>query len=361
MHLNQFSLNQTTIAASLVSWYRRNKRELPWRDTVDPYKIWLSEVILQQTRVVQGAPYYEKFIAQYPDVHSLARAPEEEVLRLWQGLGYYTRARNLHACAKQVVQQYNGCFPSEYDQLVKLKGVGNYTAAAIASFAFKKRIPVLDGNVHRVISRIFGVTDSHQSGKGRKKFQKLAEHLIEDAPPDIFNQAIMEFGALICTPKKPDCIRCVVREHCYACAKGLQKELPAKNKKSGKKDRYFYYLVLKKDDSVIVKKRSGKDIWTGLYDFYLIEKSAPGLVAEIDDPFLKRMLNSAKLVNESGFYKHLLTHQRIFAIFLLFELEEASALKNELKNQDLEWASTEKIKQLPKPILINKYLHDQIF
>ncbi|WP_375579469.1 A/G-specific adenine glycosylase [Marivirga tractuosa] len=243
---------------SLINWYKNNKRDLPWRNTTDPYKIWLSEIILQQTRVNQGLPYYNKFVSQYPKVLDLAKAPEDEVMRLWQGLGYYSRARNLHECAKSVVKDYNSEFPKAYNELLKLKGVGKYTAAAIASFAFEQAVPVVDGNVFRVLARYFDVSDDISQPKTFTKFFNIAKELIPDDYAASFNQAMMELGATICTPKKPDCENCPLSQECEARIHHKQSELPVKMKKIKIKNRYLYYLIWQHEEKLAMKKEVQK-------------------------------------------------------------------------------------------------------
>src|ERR1041385_985871 len=250
----------------LLSWYARNRRDLPWRKTRDPYKIWLSEVILQQTRVQQGLPYYLAFVKKCPDVKKLAAAPEDEVVKLWQGLGYYSRARNLHAAAKMVVKDFAGKFPGNYEDLRKLKGIGDYTAAAIASLSFDERKAVVDGNVYRVLSRIFGIEDAIDSTVGKKIFSELANELISQKFPADHNKAIMEFGALQCVPKNPDCKNCPFVLHCYAQKKKIIHLFPLKSKKTKITDRFFYYLVIRHKGHIYIKQRTGKDIWKGLFD-----------------------------------------------------------------------------------------------
>ncbi|MFB0925151.1 MAG: A/G-specific adenine glycosylase, partial [Vicingaceae bacterium] len=227
----------------LIVWYNEHKRDLPWRKTTDPYQIWLSEIILQQTRVNQGLDYFNKFIKKHPDIHSLAQSSEKDVLNLWQGLGYYSRARNLHFTAKYISNELNGEFPTEYKDILNLKGVGEYTAAAIASFAYKEAYPVVDGNVYRVLSRMFGIENPIDSTEGKKVFKQLATELIDTKNPDTYNQAIMEFGALQCTPKKPNCEDCPYLLECFAYKNGLITELPKKEKKIKQRNRYFNYLV----------------------------------------------------------------------------------------------------------------------
>ena len=227
----------------LISWYLINKRDLPWRKTKNPYKIWLSEIILQQTRVQQGLPYYWKFIAAYPTIQALALANEDEVLNLWQGLGYYSRARNMLKTARVINEQYEGCFPTNYNDLLKLNGIGEYTAAAIASFSFKEPVAVVDGNVYRVLSRLFDIDTPIDSGEGKKAFRFLADEVLDKVNPDTFNQAIMEFGALHCTPQKPDCNNCVLNGTCLSRVNGTISQRPVKKKKNASKQRFFVYKV----------------------------------------------------------------------------------------------------------------------
>ena len=258
-------------SSSIISWYNDNKRDLPWRQTEDPYKIWLSEIILQQTRVEQGSSYYDALISKYPTITSLADANADDVLRLWQGLGYYSRARNLHAAAKYVKNELNGVFPNTYDEIIKLKGVGDYTASAISSFAFKEVKPVLDGNVFRVIARHFGIFSDIAKAGSKKDFKKVLFEIIDSKRPDTFNQAIMEFGALQCSPKKPNCLFCPLNHSCYAYSHDKQGELPIKIKKIKRKSRYFNYIIIKCKDKIALHKRSSGDIWEGLYEFPLHE------------------------------------------------------------------------------------------
>lgn len=340
-------------AGIIVGWYRLNKRALPWRETRDPYKIWLSEVILQQTRVQQGLSYYEAFVKKYPTVKALAAAPEDEVLKLWQGLGYYSRARNLHAAAKHVATAQKGTFPPDYQGLRKLKGVGDYTASAIASICYGEAQPVVDGNVYRVLSRIFGISTPIDSTTGKKEFRELAAQLIPEKDPASFNQAIMEFGAMQCVPKSPDCGKCVFVQYCEARKKNLVATLPVKAKKTKVTDRYFYYLVIRHKDEVFIRQRSGKDIWQGLHDFPLIE--AKETLTEkklVMSPEWKAVFgkNSPKIKVISPEVKHVLSHQRLYARFV-----EVETGKKPAKG---EWFGV-KEKQLGKyavPVLIEKYL-----
>ncbi|MEP1490498.1 MAG: A/G-specific adenine glycosylase [Algibacter sp.] len=256
----------------LIHWYSINKRDLPWRQTTDPYRIWLSEIILQQTQVKQGLPYYNDFLAEFPSVFHLAEAKEEKVLKLWQGLGYYSRARNLHATAKHVVDELKGTFPNNYKALLKLKGIGDYTASAISSICFNEVAAVVDGNVYRMLSRYFGIDTPINSSKGAKEFKLLAQELIDKKQPAEFNQAIMEFGARQCKPKNPDCSSCPFQNSCVALQKKTIAELPVKIKSAKAKKKYFNFLVfISEDHKTILEKREGKGIWQNLYQFPLIE------------------------------------------------------------------------------------------
>lgn len=256
----------------LISWYLINKRDLPWRNTTDPYKIWLSEIILQQTRVDQGMPYYINFIEKYPSVEALAQAPEDEILKLWQGLGYYSRARNLHATAKRISGEMDGKFPATYKELKDLKGVGDYTASAIASICFNEAAAVVDGNVYRVLSRIFGIETPIDSGAGQREFKALAQELIDAQDPALFNQAIMEFGAIQCKPKNPYCLHCPFNDRCIALMENKIGSLPVKKGKVKVRDRYFNYLVFNIiGQFTVLQQRKAKGIWRGLYEFPLLE------------------------------------------------------------------------------------------
>ncbi|MEJ7643093.1 MAG: A/G-specific adenine glycosylase [Chryseolinea sp.] len=343
----------------LVEWYQSNKRDLPWRQTQDPYKIWLSEVILQQTRVAQGMPYYLRFLEKFPDVGALAAASEQEVLRLWQGLGYYTRARNLHKCAQEVVNNFKSQFPPNFQLLKKLRGIGDYTAAAIASFSYREKVAVVDGNVFRVLARVFGVDVETNSPEGKSTFTKLANDLISNVRPDLHNQAIMEFGALFCTPRNPDCPRCIFLHTCFAAEKGLQHMLPLKAKKKASRRRYFYYFVVKRGKSLLMGKRSERDIWQGLYDFYLIEKEKPENVRNLVEEFNQSACSNINVQEPdiSAEYKHVLTHQIIFSRFIVVEDVKGFGVSD----RTLKFYSAKKIAALPKPVLISRFLEDHYF
>lgn len=350
-------------AEQLINWYQKHKRDLPWRDTKDPYLIWLSEIILQQTRVAQGLPYYKKFVLTFPTVKDLAAASGQEVLRLWQGLGYYSRARNLHACAKTIASRYRGRFPDKYEDLIKLKGVGTYTAAAVASFAFNETVPVVDGNVYRVLARIFGVKDDILSGKGQKRFRKLAAQLIPEGKADIYNQAIMEFGALQCTPLAPACLLCPLNSMCYAYQYGKQKELPVKIKKLKIKRRFLHYLVICQNGRILMKQRSGKDIWAGLYDFCLVEgKEGESIEGLAQNTLLANLLSEDNMsVEVSKLYKHQLTHQQLFVRFYTINITDQGLAGSLMEEQCLSGYTVEELDQLPKPILIDNFLREEIF
>lgn len=258
-------------STEIISWYIQNKRHLPWRTTKDPYKIWLSEIILQQTRIEQGLPYYLRFIEAYPTVFHLAKAADEDVLKLWQGLGYYTRARNLHATAKHVATSLNGVFPETYTDLLTLKGVGDYTASAIASICYNEPAPVVDGNVYRVLSRYFNVDIPINSTEGIKYFKELAKELMYSKDPSTYNQAVMEFGAIQCKPKSPHCGACPLNSSCGALQNNKVAQLPVKLKKGKIRTRFFNYLVITNGSELLLQKRTGNDIWQHLYQFPLVE------------------------------------------------------------------------------------------
>lgn len=340
----------------IVKWYLDNKRQLPWRKTNDPYKIWLSEVILQQTRVIQGLPYYLQFVKAYPTIKALAKAPAQEVLRLWQGLGYYTRARNLHKCAQAIVELHNGRFPKSYHNLLTLPGIGHYTAAAIASFAFGEPVAVLDGNVFRILSRIFGIDATVNTPEGKKQFTLLANELISKKQPALHNQAVMEFGALFCTPRNPKCTDCPFKTTCFAYNNDLVNTLPVKTKPKKARKRYFFYLVVEKNKSLLMKKRSEKDIWNGLFDFLLIEKQKPVNAEKIvTDNEFRKLFKKIETVTISKKYKHILTHQTIYCRFLHMKAPQSFSFAN----KDLCFYSPKEVAQLPKPVLISRFLNDQ--
>lgn len=336
----------------IVSWYQKNSRELPWRKTKNAYFVWLSEIILQQTRVAQGMSYYLKFTENYPSVAHLANASESEVLKMWQGLGYYSRARNLHFTAKYIVNELNEKFPTTFKEIIKLKGIGDYTASAIASICFDEPTAVVDGNVYRVLARYFDIKTPINSSLGIKEFKELAQTLLDKNQPGIFNQAIMDFGAIVCKPQNPLCDECPFSISCVALQKNLIKELPVKEKKIKIKKRFFNYLVIKTDDSqTILEKRTEKGIWQGLYQFPLIETvkiidekeliSSKEFTDLFPDETSISLFNSKEIV-------HKLTHQHLFTQFWIVETKW-------LKNASIPW---ENISFFPVPILIANFLND---
>jgi len=297
----------------LLKWYQQNKRDLPWRHTSDPYVIWLSEIILQQTRVEQGLPYFQRFLEQYPDVLSFAAAPEDDILKLWQGLGYYSRGRNMLKTARMVVDNYNSSFPQKYDDLLKLKGIGEYTAAAIASFSAGEAKAVVDGNVYRVLARYFGIDEPINSPKGKKLFQQTANELLNKQQPGLHNQAMMEFGAMLCKPKNPACGICPVRQDCYAFLHNAVNSLPVKLNKIKVRDRYFNYFLVTDGDTVLMNKRDDKDIWANMYDLPLVETDTLLTPEELFYlPMVKEIFGTdIKLSEILPVKKHILTHQRL--------------------------------------------------
>ena len=351
------TLQPSFLASALLAWYPHHHRDLPWRHTRDPYAIWLSEVILQQTRVAQGLPYYETFLRAYPTVQAMAAAPEAEVLRHWQGLGYYSRARNMHRTACQVVGEYGGHFPTTYAGLLKLRGIGPYTAAAIASFAFDEAVAVLDGNVYRVLARLFGLHSDIAAPSSRKEFQAVADRHIPASAPADFNQAIMEFGAIQCTPAKPDCLFCPMQASCWAFQHGQVALLPVKSKAKKARTRHFHYFVLRHGGLVYLRERSEKDIWQGLYDFALAETEAqelpPAELARHLDA-LGAVLDTRHAAEPTAAYRHVLSHQKLEVRF--HDLPLAQLLPNiVLRDLGLRAYSLAEIEALPKPQLIANY------
>lgn len=344
----------------IISWYKKNKRDLPWRNTTDPYPIWLSEIILQQTRVDQGLPYFLTFLNAFPTIKELANAPEESVMKLWQGLGYYSRARNLHHTAKIVSCDYKGVFPKTYTEILSLKGIGEYTAAAISSFAFGLPYPVVDGNVYRVLSRYFGIDVPIDTGKGKKLFADLAEEVMDKDNPAEYNQAIMEFGATQCVPQKPDCNICPLQDSCMAFNNKKIELLPVKSKKTKQRARYFHYLFITDRKFTFLNKRVGNDIWKNLYDFPLIETSeklseSDLIESETWQKIFKDSIISLNVLPKE--HKHILSHQKIHARFVQIEIEKQStALKLFLKNSNR--LELKNIDKYPVPRLIEKFLDE---
>ncbi|MBG6186480.1 A/G-specific adenine glycosylase [Flavobacterium sp. CAN_S2] len=339
----------------LIQWYLQNKRDLPWRNTTDPYPIWLSEIMLQQTRVAQGMPYFLSFTTAYPNVFDLAKANEEQVLKLWQGLGYYSRARNLHKTAQHIAFDLSGIFPATYNDLLKLKGVGEYTAAAIASFSYNEAVPVVDGNVFRVLSRYFDIDTDIAQASAKKEFAALAFELMPKDNPATFNQAIMEFGALQCVPKSPNCGICVFNESCAALQKNKVDQLPVKSKKLKVRNRYFNYMVVAdENDNTIIQKRTDKGIWHNLYEFPLMETEKEedfDCVSEAvqSEYFKDNTVISMLEYNEKSII-HKLSHQHLHIKFWKVKIE--GTIENGI--------DAETLKTFPFPIVIHNFIEKDL-
>lgn len=336
---------------SLIRWYLQNKRDLPWRNTIDPYPIWLSEIILQQTRVAQGMPYFYAFTEAFPTVFDLAKASEQEVLKLWQGLGYYSRARNLHKTAQHIALELEGKFPDNYKDLLSLKGVGDYTASAIASFSYNEAVPVVDGNVFRVLSRVFDIDADISQPASRKIFQQLALELMPKHTPAAFNQAIMEFGALQCVPKSPDCSVCVMNDGCLALKLDKVNELPVKLKKTKVRDRFFNYLVIQDEHrNTKIQQRIDKGIWHNLFEFPLIESNAEiqleDLIEKISDDLMVENEIIAIAEMNANDKTHKLSHQNLHIKF--WKVEVQGLISGGIDNSFL--------KTFPFPIVIYNFI-----
>ena len=338
----------------LIKWYLQNNRSLPWRETKDPYVVWLSEIMLQQTRVSQGLPYFLKFTEAFPTVFDLANADESFVLKLWQGLGYYSRARNLHYTAKYIANELQGVFPDSYKELVKLKGIGDYTASAIASICFNEPVAVVDGNVYRVLSRFFGVETPINTTKGVKEFKELAQNVLNTETPGNYNQAIMDFGALHCKPQNPLCDTCMLSEACVAFQKNMVKDLPIKEKKIKVKNRFFNYMVVvTTNNTTVLEERKEKGIWQGLYQFPLIETTKNVNIHEListqefNKLFTKEV--TVKLFNKEEIV-HKLSHQHLYTQFWIVNT-------NEMSSAIMEW---EEVIEKPVPVIIEKFLNQYL-
>ena len=337
----------------LIEWYLQNKRDLPWRNTTNPYPIWLSEIILQQTRVAQGMPYFYAFLESFPTVKELAIADEQQVLKLWQGLGYYSRARNLHQTAQYIANELDGVFPNSYAGLIQLKGIGEYTASAIASFAYNEPVPVVDGNVFRVVSRYFGIESDISTGKTKKEFTALAAELLSKEQPALFNQAIMEFGAMHCTPKNPDCENCIFNSSCVALQKGLVGQLPFKSKKIKIRKRYFNYIVLQdKKGNTKIQQRTDKGIWHNLYEFPLFETTQEEGFETIA-PLIKNDTDfgdSVVSIQEANPISliHKLSHQHLYIKFW----------KVTVNNTLTDGVNPEQLRTFPFPIVIHNFIEE---
>lgn len=351
----------TEMQTDLGQWFENHKRELPWRSHPTPYYVWLSEVILQQTRVSQGLDYFNRFVERWPSLRDLAEAGEEEVLKMWQGLGYYSRARNLHKCAKEVVRLYGGELPADYQLLVRLPGIGPYTAAAIASIAFGLPHAVVDGNVYRVLSRLFDIAIPINTDQGAKTFAALADELLDRDHPGQHNQALMEFGALQCLPGNPDCLFCPLQPHCLAFEHGTVEQRPVKEKKLKTRTRYFNYLVINVSKlGVYLRKREGHDIWQNLYDFPCVESDRPLNTDEVVNSTEFKSLFQDKdfgIARVSTQYTHKLTHQTIVATFI--EIKILDFLPIIQKNNILLVPETE-LGAFPVPKLIENYINSSL-
>ena len=339
----------------LIKWYLQNKRDLPWRNTANPYPIWLSEIMLQQTRVAQGTPYFLSFTTEFPTVFDLAAASEEQVLKLWQGLGYYSRARNLHKTAQYIATELNGIFPDNYNDLLKLKGIGEYTAAAIASFAYNECVAVVDGNVFRVLSRYFDIETDIAQACAKKEFAALAFELMPKDNPATFNQAIMEFGALQCVPKSPNCSICVFNESCAALQKKKVDRLPVKSKKIKVRNRYFNYLVANdENENTLIQKRTSKGIWQNLYEFPLLEtekeENFDFVLEQIQSEYFKENSISSMLETNDKSIIHKLSHQHLHIKF--WKVNVNGTIKNGINQENL--------KTFPFPIVIHNFIEKEL-
>lgn len=347
------SISKKAFTRLLLDWNKcQNARQMPWKGEKDPYRIWLSEIILQQTRVEQGLEYYNKFIKTFPDIHKLARAKETKVFKLWEGLGYYTRCRNLITSAKYISKELEGKFPDQFDEIRALKGVGPYTAAAISSFAYNLPYAVLDGNVFRVLARVFGISKPIDGTEGKKKFTTLAEELLDKERPGLYNQAIMDFGAVQCKPAAPLCKTCVFINKCYAFQHKMVKALPVKNKKVQIKKRWFYYLVLENDNTIAIRQREGKDIWRGLYEFPLIETKKETDVKNILKMAERTgwLSKTDKATAVSPLFKQQLSHQLIIGQFVKIQI-------NKKIPGGFVWSEKNKLTRFVFPKLIHKYVN----
>ncbi len=348
---------ETRFTTDLMQWHvQENDRQMPWKGETEAYKIWLSEIILQQTRVAQGLAYYERFIETFPTVFDLAKAKLDKVMKLWEGLGYYSRCRNLHFTAKEIVQKYKGVFPNTYAEILTLKGIGPYTAAAIASFAFRLPHAVLDGNVFRVLSRYWGVDTPIDSKEGKQFFADKANQVLDQKRPDLFNQAIMDFGATVCKPVNPDCSLCPLQKHCVACKREIVDLLPVKEKKLKISTRYFTYLVLTDGKNYLLKQRNDKDIWQALYEPFLLETKAKKTLKAND---IKQVLAEAlgeidfEHVQTGEWQKQLLTHQILHFRFCKLHVQQLKKTKNYVL------ANAKELKKFAFPKMVKDYFDGQ--
>lgn len=352
--LTHKTLEFSKFSKLLLKWHEKdNDRQMPWKGEKEAYRIWLSEIILQQTRVEQGLEYYNNFLRNFPTIKDLAAADEKKIFKLWEGLGYYSRCRNLIATARFITQDYDGVFPDTYDSILHLKGVGPYTAAAIASFAFNRPHAVVDGNVYRVLARVFGIAEAIDSTTGKKRFHQLANDLLDQKQPGKYNQAIMDFGATICKPMAPLCDQCVFRKYCIAYATNTIQSLPVKEKKIKQRNRFFYFFIIRNGNKIAIRERTGKDIWQHLHEFPMIElpqeNATDNAVREALN--LKWISKESSIKAEPAIYRQKLTHQSITAIFIN---TFADQLPDALKNYN--WVEISKLSGYSFPKIINDYL-----
>lgn len=327
-------------------WYNHNKRELPWRETSDAYLIWVSEIILQQTQVITGLQYYSRIVNRFPTVQTMANAPEDELLKLWQGMGYYSRARNMYTTAQMIVKNHNGAFPTNYNNIAALKGIGPYTAAAIASIAYNLPHAVVDGNVYRVLARLFAIDTPIDTTSGKKQFHQIASELLDTRQPGLYNQAIMELGALVCKPSSPNCTQCPVQQHCIAYSQQNSFNFPVKSKKLIQKSRFLTFAYIYKDNKTYILKRQGKDIWNGLYQLPVIEHTTQ----PNDDEIISQVSLTFKFDNDNfnainiSHQKHQLTHQTLYINFVQIQGELTNSNHIQININDLH------LYAFPKPI-----------
>jgi A/G-specific adenine glycosylase len=337
----------------VINWYHDHKRDLPWRNCRDPYIIWLSEIILQQTRVEQGLPYFYRFSEKYPTVSDFATASEEEILKLWQGLGYYSRGRNMHHTANLVMEEHGGYFPASYDKLIQLKGIGDYTAAAISSFAGNESKAVVDGNVFRLLSRYYGIDAAINSAKGKKLFYQIANQLLDQSQAGLYNQAVMEFGSLQCKPQNPDCGNCPLHINCKAYQQKRVHELPVKIRQQKIRNRFFNYVIVLKNDKILLKKRGPNDIWENLYEFPLFESPdqlSPDQLVNLPE-FINAFGQNCSIRSVYGPIKHVLSHQKLYAQFVVIE-----NFQDSLNEAGWFYANFEELEMFPQPKLIFAFL-----
>jgi len=356
-NLTHKNLEVSNFSKLLLKWHEReNDRQMPWKGEKDAYKIWLSEIILQQTRVEQGLEYYHNFILNFPTVNDLAAADEKRVFKLWEGLGYYSRCRNLIASARLIVEEYDGIFPDNYEDILKLRGVGPYTASAIASFAFNLPHAVVDGNVYRVLARVFGIDEAIDSTTGRKNFHQLANELLDPKQPGKYNQAIMDFGATVCKPAAPLCHHCTFQTYCKAYADNRVQQLPVKEKKIKQRGRYFYFFVIQYGSKLALRERLGKDIWQHLHEFPLVELPQNAEVDKaIEEALNRKWVTENSIVKpDTTVYRQKLTHQSITAVFINTKIKR---LPDALKNYD--WIETGSLSAYSFPKIINDYLNNR--